>query len=768
MNIGATAAVAAHLRDPLRRNADALILGTGITSALGLAFWALAARWLSTETVGIGAALVSTVTLLANLATLGLRNGLVRFLPLSGVATRRLILSSYAVCAVAAVLAAGIFLLGQPLWAGRLGFLRANPTSVIAFIVATAFWVIFVLQDQVLIGLRRSVWVPVENTFASVLKIAVLPLVATAAAWSIFTATVIPTALAVIFITALILRFAGQAASRDQRPVAETRVPVSQLIRFAASDHAAGLLWMCTADVLTLIVLHQSGAEASAYYYMANTIGYSLYLVTSNVGSALIAESAHDPGRSITHARQALLHSARMVIPLAAVGILCAPLVLDVLGRDYARNAAPALQLILASAVPQLIVGISVSTARVRREMRTVVGVYAFTAFATWGGSWFALGWWGVTGVGVAVLVNQCLVAAFLLATGRTGLWPDRNGWRDLARGVEQLPLMLRRRRSRRELKRRLAPALDACGLAPRRAPSMLTSDSDTVVVALPEPPEPVVLKIATSAAAASGLDRHAETVTRLHAQLAPELAILLPRVLRRAVVDGNPVLAETRLPGTVASELEPTAGTTAIEAMRSIHAATARQQTADEQLLTSWIDEPSQALRRVGRAYGLVADAANVDRLAEALRQDWLGQELTVSCVHGDFWPGNVLVDIDSSRVSGIVDWENGSAIGLPDADLVHWWLSAQPTELGAAVRDVLRDPRRVQDGLADLGITLPNPQLRIEHVVLLAWLGHVSATITRASRNRLGLVWLTRNVRPVTRLFGAQGERLPVGAPQ
>lgn len=768
MNIGVTTKVAAHLRDPLRRNADALILGTGLTSVLGLAFWALAARWLSTETVGIGAALVSTVTLLANLATLGMRNGLVRFLPSSGVATRRLILSSYAACATAAVLAAGIFLLGQPLWADRLAFLRANPTTVIAFIAATAFWVIFVLQDQVLVGLRRTVWVPVENTFCSLLKIAVLPLVATAAAWSIFAATVVPTAVAVIVITALVLRFAGQAAVRDHRPLTETRVPVSQLIRFAVSDHAAGLLWMCTADVLTLIVLHRAGAEASAYYYMANTIGYSLYLVTSNVGSALLAESAHDPNRSITHARQALLHSARMVIPLAAVGILCAPLVLDVMGQEYARNAGPALQLILASAVPQLIVGISVSTARVRREMRTVVAVYAFTAFATWGGSWFALGWWGVTGVGVVVLVNQCLVAAFLLATGRTGLWPHRNGWRDLVRGAGELPLLMRRRRSRRELKRRLAPALDACGLAPAHAPSMLTSDSDTVVVALPEAPEPVVLKIATSAAAASGLDHHAVTVARLCTQLGPELANLLPRVLRRAVVDGNSVLVETRLPGTVASELDPRAATTAIEAMRSIHAATARQQVADELLLISWIDKPSHDLRRVRHAYGLVADAASVGRLTGTLREEWLGQELTVSSVHGDFWPGNVLVDVDSGRVSGIVDWENGRGTGLPDVDLVHWWLSTQPTGLGSAVCDALRDPRRVQDGLADLGITLPNPQLRIEHLVLLAWLWHVSATLTRASRNRLGLVWLTRNVRPVVRLFGVQGEQLPVGAPQ
>ena len=81
-------AVAAHLRDPMRRSAYALILATGLTSGLGLVFWALAARWLPTATVGVGAALVSVMALLANLSTLGLRNGLIRFLPTAGAASR--------------------------------------------------------------------------------------------------------------------------------------------------------------------------------------------------------------------------------------------------------------------------------------------------------------------------------------------------------------------------------------------------------------------------------------------------------------------------------------------------------------------------------------------------------------------------------------------------------------------------------------------------------------------------------------------------------
>ncbi len=342
---------------------------------------------------------------------------------------------------------------------------------MLAFVLGTAVWVVFVLQDQVLIGLRRTGWVPIQNGVSSVLKIAALPLLASTVAWAVFAATVLPAVLAVLFVTALVLRFARQAAALDPRPPAEARVPLARLVRFAAPDHLASLLWFATTDVLTLIVLHVAGAEASAYWFMANTVGYALYLVTSNVGSALIAESVHDPDNATAHARRALLHSAQLVVPAALAGILLAPLVLHLMGPHYAENATGALRLILASAIPQLIVGIGISTARVRGDMRTVLGVYAFTAAATWGGSWLALGWWGLTGIGVVILANQSLVALFLLCSGRSGLWADRRGWRSFAAAAGQLPRARRQWRNARRSGRLVAPALAPAGCRPTRRP---------------------------------------------------------------------------------------------------------------------------------------------------------------------------------------------------------------------------------------------------------------------------------------------------------
>jgi ABC-type transport system involved in cytochrome c biogenesis permease subunit len=75
---------------------------------------------------------------------------------------------------------------GQPFWASKLAFLRSGPLSVLFFVAGTVVWVIFILQDNVLVGLRRTAWVPVENGLCSLAKISLLPLLAFTAQWAIY------------------------------------------------------------------------------------------------------------------------------------------------------------------------------------------------------------------------------------------------------------------------------------------------------------------------------------------------------------------------------------------------------------------------------------------------------------------------------------------------------------------------------------------------------------------------------------------------------
>lgn len=745
--------------DALHANANALIVSTAVTSVAGLAFWALAARWLPADSVGIGTALVSVLTLLANVATLGLRNGMVRFLPEAGASTRRVITTSCLSCALAALALSAVFLVGQPLWAGQLAFLRDDAVAVVAFAGSTVVWVLFVLQDHVLIGLRKSVWVPVKNLAYSLGKIAALPLVATLSAWAVLGATVLPAVLAVVGVGVLVM-----ALTRDGGAPRELRPPMSvgQLVRFAAADQIAWLVWVATPHVLTLIVLHVKGPEASAYYYMANMIGYSLYLVTSNIGSALIAESAHDPVRAASHARTALAHSVRLVFPLAIVGVLVGPFALRIMGEDYAAHAGAAMQLIILSALPQTIVGISVNTARVRHEMSTVVMTYVFLAVTIWGGSWITLQWWGVTGVGATILVAQSAAALGLVLTGRTGLMSGVPTADTVWAAVASLSLAARRSRSRRDQRRLLRPVLEACAVPEAVEARTLGSDSDSLVAAVSGPAGDFVLKIATTAAADRNLARHAETVGELHLLCDAGVTELVPVVVERVIVDGRTVVRETLLPGQTPTT-DP--GPVAAAAITRLHMATARSVLVTPELAERWIDLPAAAV--AGLDVGDRHRAA-VDRIASYLRDELVGRTITVSWTHGDYWPGNVLVSGDPPHqtVTGIIDWEDAMDPGLPDADLVHWYLSTRISDLGAAVCAALDDPGQVEGYFAPAGVVLPNAQLDPSAAVLLAWLWHVAHTRSRSTRSGPGRIWIARSVHPVLRRCAAASPSMSGGS--
>src|SRR4051794_30135456 len=150
-----------HLSDPLYRTGYYLIIGTGITSLLGVAFWALAARAYDPHDVGINVAAISAMTLVSGVCSLGLSPVLVRYLPIAGPVTHSLVTRTYLLTAALSLVAGIAVALTSDLWSPELSFLGGG-WWLAAFALATAGTTIFTLQDSVLTGLRTAGWIPLE------------------------------------------------------------------------------------------------------------------------------------------------------------------------------------------------------------------------------------------------------------------------------------------------------------------------------------------------------------------------------------------------------------------------------------------------------------------------------------------------------------------------------------------------------------------------------------------------------------------------------
>jgi O-antigen/teichoic acid export membrane protein len=407
-----------HLREPLDRNGYALVISSALTSGLGVIFWMLAARIYSTEAIGLNSAALSTMSFLSYLAQLNMTNALNRFLPRAGQATTRLIVAAYGICATVAMLATIVFILGLDYWAPSLMMLRSSLGVSIGFIAATMLWCIFALQDGVLIGLRQSTWVPIENALFALAKLVILVLVAGFLPnYGVLVAWNLPLVFLVLVINLLIFRRLVPNNLRAAEGQAVSIQP-KQIVSYVTGDYLSSIIWLAVTNLLPLIIIAQAGATANAHFYLAWTVAYSLYLVSRNMGMSLIAEAAADEDKLRTYAHQTLVQSTRLVAPAVVVLVIGAPFFLYFFGESYASEGTMLLRLLCLSALPNIVTSIYISIARVKRQVGMVVLLQTSISLLALGLSYLWLPRYGITGIGTAWLMSQGIVALVLALGG--------------------------------------------------------------------------------------------------------------------------------------------------------------------------------------------------------------------------------------------------------------------------------------------------------------------------------------------------------------
>lgn len=409
------ASLRTHLETPLFRNAYALIANTGITALLGFAYWVVAARLYSTADVGRAAAAIAAMTLLAGISLFNLEAVMVRFLPIAGEYTLRLAGTVYVFCMVAAALFATIFILGVDIWEPTLGFLTQHGGGS-WFVAATVVWMFFILQDGILVGLGRSIWVPLENAIFGTLKLGLLVVFAGMGPFGIFESWSIAATVVVIPFTALIFwRFIPKHMAT---PIEQASpLTLETVRRYAAADYVGSVFDLAAISLLPLLVTHLAGPEENAFFYQSWIIAYTLILVANNTSRALTVEAAKDDSQLHVYGRTVFLHTLKLLTPAVAGLVLLAPLLLRVFGAEYAEGGTLALRILALAAIPHTVVLLGLVTARVQHRMREVIAIQVATSVIVLGTALALIGGLGGTGAAVGWLAGQTLVAIGLLAT---------------------------------------------------------------------------------------------------------------------------------------------------------------------------------------------------------------------------------------------------------------------------------------------------------------------------------------------------------------
>jgi O-antigen/teichoic acid export membrane protein len=395
----------------LIKNAVALMISSGGTALIGVAFWGVAAHLASPSAIGRTSAEIAAMVLLANLAQLSFGSIFERFLPVAGKQTRSFVTRAYLMCVTFALVAAVIYV--------STGFAhRFLPSSIAwraTFVVAVVMWTLFILQDSALIGLRATKWVPVENILFAVAKLALLPLlIAASKSQGVFLAWSAPVSLAIVGVTWYL--FGTRIPNHEATVVAAESLPTTrELIVLAGAQYATILFSVFTPAIVSLVVIQRLGAVANAYYYVPSLIASGLTMFVLSISRSFLVEASHEPHFVRHHAKVTIRAMIVIVVPSVIAGVAFAPQILQIFGTSYSHHGTTLLRMLLlalpGSSVTIFYTAFAWLDKRVwwmaLRGLFSVI-IYFVVLFAF-------IGHYGILAIGIASLVSSGIQGTFFL-----------------------------------------------------------------------------------------------------------------------------------------------------------------------------------------------------------------------------------------------------------------------------------------------------------------------------------------------------------------
>jgi O-antigen/teichoic acid export membrane protein len=395
----------------LVQNASALIISGGGSSLIGVIFWAVAAHVASTATIGRTSAELGAIILLATLAQLSFGSTFERFLPIAGDQTRVFIVRAYKLCTSIALV---LSILYVSLGIGHT-FLPSSFGWRALFVVAVIMWTVFALQDSVLIGLRATKWVPVENILYSLVKLALVPaFIVVSARQGILLAWLAP--VIVVIITVNFYLFRVRIPEHERSTSSREKLPsLRELIFLTGAQYSTLLITVLSSSLVSLVVIDRLGAVASAHYYLPAQIAGGAAVALWSVDQAFLVEASAEPQALRHHARVALRAGIAIVIITLVIGEAFAPEILRIFGASYAAKGTTLMRLMLLSLPGNGIIAFYSAFAWLDRKVWNLTVRECISTAVYFTLIFVLIGHFGILAIGISALITSCVQGILFL-----------------------------------------------------------------------------------------------------------------------------------------------------------------------------------------------------------------------------------------------------------------------------------------------------------------------------------------------------------------
>lgn len=400
------------------------MVGTTIlTSILGFAYWWVAARQFSPETVGFASAAISAMLLLGNICILGLGTLLIGELPRQRGKEASLIIGALLIVGGLGGGVGVLFAFVAPAISPAFQILRANLGDIALFAIGVALTAITLVLDQALIGLLRGDWQFWRNTLFAATKLVALFAVGVflshITGLTIYATWTAGNALSLAVFAGFVVLKGGWSVS--------SYVPEWVLLRrlrsAALQHHILNLMLQIppfALPVLTTIIL---SARVNAWFSVSYMIAAFVSFLPGALATVLYAISSAQP--------TLLPHKARLTLGLSLVACLLANVVLllgarqilDLFGHAYAEQASWSLRILGLVAFPVIIKNHYIAVHRVQGQLTQAMLPIAAGTFLEVGVSVLGAYLGGLIGLSLGLMISVCIEAVYMSPTVYKAVW---------------------------------------------------------------------------------------------------------------------------------------------------------------------------------------------------------------------------------------------------------------------------------------------------------------------------------------------------------
>ncbi len=414
----------------LQLNSLVLVITNVATGALGLLFWAVAARVDSAESIGRASVLITAATMLATMANLSFGPMFERFLTGFGSRAGRFVRFGFGCSAVSAAGLGALLVLVGP----RQELFHSTIEMMLFPCVVCVFaW--FALQDQTASALGVARWAGYKNISHSLVKLGALAALTGATSIVIVGSWTIPS-LACAAALGVFLWRRLRSSALSKAPV--ELPPRRELLAYFGSSYGIQVVGNIAPLTIPLVVLSALGSELTAYF----AITWALITAIFNFGTILvgpfIAQVSSHPEELHHLIRRFGLMIGALTIGSSLFLAIGGPVVLGLIGSNYREHGASLLYFAAIIMPFWLIITLYDAVARVERRLTLAVVTQGLLTVLTVGGTAFLTPFLGVKGVGIAYLLAAVLCGVIVAG-------PLLRGFRRLARradaGFGELPL---------------------------------------------------------------------------------------------------------------------------------------------------------------------------------------------------------------------------------------------------------------------------------------------------------------------------------------